>query len=131
MFTPSSKYFGEQDERHQGTLHWPGVHGIPFRGSHIPNLKQRELDQLPIVAHACHQTFDLSDPEQAAVYQWVRDRIRNGLFTLDFIERWKNEGGTNMRVYLEWSQLYVQTPPQTALGSNGNGSPDSFTLRST
>ena len=112
-------------------MHWPGVNGLPFRGSHIPNLKQRELDALPVIAHACEHTFDLSDPEQATVYQWVRDRVRNGLFTCDYIERHWDEDKQNMIVYIEWSQLYVQMPPQAALGSNGNGNPHSFTLRGT
>ena len=129
MFQPAtSKYFGEQDARHEGQLHWPGVNGLPFRGEAIPNLKQRELADMPVVAHACHQVFDLSDGAQAKVFQWVRDRVRNGLFTLDWIERHWDDENKRMFVYVEWSQLYVQLPPKT-MGSIGNGSPNHFTLQ--
>ena len=127
----TTKYFGEQDARYGGELHWPGIHGIPFRGDAIPNLKKQERDNLPVVASAHHQLFNLSDTEQSRVYAWVRDRIRNGLFTCDYVERWHDQTN-NVWVYLEWSQLYTQLPKNTGLGSNGNGngSPYHFTLRS-
>ena len=131
MHPSTAKYFGEQDERHGGRLHWPGVNGIPFRGPYVPNLKRNELEKLPPVACAFHHTFNLSDDKESAVYQWIRDRIRNGSFTLDWIERhWDAESKT-MWVYVEWSQLYIELPHNNATGSNGDGHPNHFTLRST
>ncbi len=131
MHYPSVKYYGEQGDAHGGQLHWPGVNGIPFRGSMVPNLKRRELEQLPVVGQGCHDTFDLSDPKQSAVYAWVRDRIRNGLFTQDLVmHQWHPTKPGVMIVYIEWTQLYIQLPTGQFIGSNGNGSPDSFALRS-
>ena len=129
MHRATSKYFGEQGDQYGGILHWPGANGIPFRGDAVPNLKKREMAQLPIVASAHHQVFDLSDQEQSATYSWIRDRIKNGLFVCDYVERWRD--GNNMWVYLEWSQLYTQMPKTSkSLGSHGNGNPNQFTLRS-
>jgi hypothetical protein len=124
----TSKYYGEQDERHGGPLHWPGINGIPFRGDAAPTLKRAELNNLPVVAVACHQTFNLSDAEHAKVYQWIRDRIRNGLFTMDWIERHWDDQTKIMWVYVEWSQLYTELPQGWQNRSLGNGSPDRFVL---
>ena len=130
MFPASAKYFGEQDPRHGGILHWPGVQGLPFRGDAVPNLLKRELEKLPVVATANHKLFDMGAEEDNQLYQWVRERIRNGMFTCDFVERW-HDANNCMWIYLEWSQLYVQQPRNIEIGSNGNGSPNHFTLRST
>jgi hypothetical protein len=131
MQQPSNKFHGEQDNRHDGKLHWPGAGGLPFRGDAIPNLKQAELENLPIVGDTHQATFDLSDEEDSEAYRWVRDRARNGLFTIDFVERHWNEEKQNMIIYVEWTQLYVQMPKGTnPIGGNGNGrSPTNFTLR--
>jgi hypothetical protein len=125
----SSKYHGEQHPLHGGQLHWPGVYGVPFKGPTAPDLKQSEYDNVPIVAQACNRVFNLSDPEQAQMYEWVRDRIRNGLFTGDWVERHWDEETKTMWVYLEWSQLYAQAPVNDGR-SLGHGSPTNFTLRS-
>lgn len=128
----ASKFYGEQDEpRHNGKLHWPGMHGLPFRGDSIPSLRQSELDNLPIVGDTYQRTFDLSKQEDADMYRWVRDRARNGLFTIDFVERHWDDAVKNMIVYVEWTQLYVEIPKETStFGGNGNGrSPTNFTLR--
>jgi len=129
MLHSTIKYHGEQGERHGGTLHWPGVNGLPFLGEAPPNLKQNELEQLPVVSYACHQIFNLADKEESAVYAWVRDRIRNQLFVLDWIERHWDDEKKAMYVYIEWSQLYVQLPENAFLGSQGNGSPKQYTLK--
>jgi len=89
------------------------------------------MEKMPIVASAHHQLFNLSDEEESRTYCWIRDRIKNGLFNCDYVERhWDGDTHT-MWVYLEWSQMYTQMPKNTELGSNGNGSPNHFTLRST
>lgn len=126
---PSSKFYGEQDDRHHGKLHWPGANGLPFRGGAIPNLKQTELENLPIVGDTYQQVFNLSNEEDANTYRWIRDRARNGMFTIDFIERHWDEETKNMIIYVEWTQLYVELPKGQTIGGNGNGrSPTNFTL---
>ena len=131
MFHSTVKYHNEQSDLHKGSLHWPGVNGLPFLGNAPPNVKQHELEQMPVVGYACHQLFDLGDKKQSEVYAWVRDRIKNGLFTLDWIFRHFDEDEKRMWVYIEWTQLYTIMPPNHTLGSNGNGSPSHFTLRGT
>jgi len=128
MLPPTAKYYGEQDDRHEGTLYWPGVNGLPFRGEAAPSLMKRELDKLPTVASSFERLFNMSVDEDAQYYRWVRERIRNGLFTCDFVDRWHDEHNV-VWIYLEWSQLYVQQPKNIEPGSNGNGSPGNFTLR--
>jgi len=126
---PSDKYFGEQGESHPGELHWPGVHGLPFLGDTIPNLKKDELDEMPVVGYAHHRVFDLSKQAESDQYRDVRDRIRNGLFTLDYIHREWNQESQSMLIYLEWTQLYRQNTPSHGGAANGNGqSPTRFTL---
>jgi hypothetical protein len=131
MLYPSSKYHGEQNDLHGGPLHWPGVNGVPFLGQAPPNLRQRELEQLPVVCYSFHYTFDLGDQAQGQIYQWIRDRIRNGLFTCDWVERHWDDKAKRMWIYIEWSQLYVTLPKNNFLGSTGNGSPKQFSLSGT
>ena len=135
MHSRSQKYFGEQDPRHGSQLQWPGAQGLPFRGDAVPNVKQEELEQLPVVGEAFQQTFDLTDEEQAKSYRWVRDRIRNGMFTQDYVHREHilDEDKNELRtlVYLEWTQLYVQVPQNSNSGVTANGSASQkFTFRS-
>jgi hypothetical protein len=128
---PSNKFHGEQDDRHQGQLHWPGANGLPFRGEAIPNLRQQELENLPVIGDTYQQVFNLGDEADAKTYRWIRDRARNGIFTVDFIERHWDEETKNMIVYVEWTQLYVELPKgNEPIGGNGNGrSATNFTLR--
>jgi len=124
---PSNKYFGEQDVRHPGQLHWPGVDGYPFLGDEPPLLRQNELQRVPIVGFSYHRVFDLTDENDAQFYQWILDRATNGLFSINFRERRWNDAKTNMIVYMEWTQIYG-TNPHDKRNGNGN-SPDSFTFR--
>tara|TARA_A100001015_G_C14775225_1_gene626907 strand:+ start:172 stop:582 length:411 start_codon:yes stop_codon:yes gene_type:complete len=135
MTSRSQKYYGEQDPRHGSQLQWPGAQGLPFRGDAVPNVKQEELEKLPVVGEAFQQTFDLTDEEQAKSYRWVRDRIRNGMFTQDYVHREHilDEDKNELRtlVYLEWTQLYVQVPHNSHSGVTANGSASQkFTFRS-
>jgi hypothetical protein len=136
MYSRTHKYHGEQDDRHGGKLHWPGVGGIPFRGDAVPNIRQEELENLPIVGEGFEHTFDMDNESQAVAYRWIRDRIRNGMFTQDYIHREhkidEETGNMKTLIYMEWTQLYVQIPPNhQASGVNGNGSSGTnFTLKS-
>ena len=137
MQSRTNKYYGEQDSRHGSVLQWPGAQGLPFRGEAVPNVKQEELENLPIVGEAFQQTFDLNDEEQAASYRWIRDRVRNGMFTQDYVyrEHILNEETKELRtlIYLEWTQLYVQVPANhksSGVTANGSATQEKFTLRS-
>lgn len=132
MFYPSHKYFGEQDERHGGQLHWPGVNGIPFRGDAVPNLRQEELETLPCVGDFHYRSFDLTDPKDAEDYHWYKDRIGNRAFREDFTMRYVDPVTGHLIVYMEWTQMYIQGPPKSMPRSQENGrSAHQFSIRST
>jgi hypothetical protein len=127
---PTSKYRGEQHPRYGGKLHWPGANGLPFMGTAAPSLKQHEVEGLAPQSLAREYTFDMNVQEDAEYYNWVRDRIVNGLFVRDYIERKWDPVAKIHIIFMEWRQLYVQAPPQHRhVGSNGHGSPKQFTLR--
>jgi hypothetical protein len=111
-FNAVSKFYGDQDPRYGGRLHWPGLEGLPFRGDIAPKISDSNKNKLYVACDANHGTFDLSDPEQSKSYAWVRDRIQNGLFRLDHIHRQWHEEKCNMIIYLEWTQLYNQIAGQ-------------------
>jgi len=129
--TPTHKYHGEQNERYDGRLQWPGANGIPFLGDVAPSLKQHEIEALPILGTAHEHLFDLNKEEDREYYNWVRDRIRHGLFIRDHESRKWPDGKEWPIIYLEWTQLFVMAPRHTAqpIGSNGHGSSTQFTLR--
>lgn len=105
------KFHGEQHEKwHPGKLIWPGVDGIPLLE---PQDKLPELiDSSNIfMAHYAHvRTFDLSDSNDVAYYQWVLDRIVGGWF-IPLEKRIIDDG---KKVYLEWVQRYIQVIPSKA-----------------
>ena len=118
----ANKYYGEQDERHPGHLHWPGVDGFPFLGEKAPLLRAGEMYRLPVVGYSYHRTFNLADEKDSADYRWIRDRITNNIFRRDHVEyHWDSETKT-MIVYLEWTQIYATSVPK-----NGSQS-DAFLL---
>jgi len=121
------KFFGEQDARHGGKLFWPGARGLPYRGKVSPLLKRHELESLPIVGDTYERVFDLSNEEDAAYYNWIRSHARNGLFSIDFIERHWDEDSATMRVYIEWTQFYTESPPGGLGDANGDAD-KKFTL---
>jgi hypothetical protein len=129
--TPAHKYDGEQNERYDGKLHWPGAGGFPFIGDTAPSLHQREIEALPTVGQAHEYLFDLNDEGQREYYNWVRDRIRNGMFVRDHIDRQRSDAGKWPIIYQEWTQLCVMATPTQApsAGSNGHGSSTNFSLR--
>lgn len=129
MWTPAQKYYGEQDERYGGKLQWPGASGVPFLGDAAPSLKQHEIEALPVLGQAKEYVFDLNDEDDREYYNWVRDRICNGMFTRNYIERHREDGHKWPVVYMEWTQHYVTAPPQTSPGSTKHGSTTHFTLR--
>jgi hypothetical protein len=126
--TPTHKYHGEQDDRYGDALQWPGAHGFPYVGEVAPSLKQHEINQLPVVGSAYERVFDLNDEQDREAYNWVRDRIRNGLFVCDYIDRQRVDGKLWPIIYLEWTQCYVIAPPRIKRNA-AYGSATRFTLR--
>lgn len=121
------KYAGDQHSRYGGKLQWPGAHGLPVLGDAAPTLKQHEIDALPVVSQAHEQVFDMNKPEDREYYNWVRDRICNGLFIRDFVERRWDPANNLHLIYMEWRQLFTHIPPAQAWSSYGSAR--QFTLR--
>lgn len=118
-----SKYYGEQDPRHGGTLHWNTAHlyGVPFRGDNPPTtLKPHEIEQLQPIGESHVAFFSLAIDEQLGYYEWIRDRAANGLFRIEFIQRFINPSTAQVSVYVEWTQYYVIHP---ATGGRSSGPP--------
>jgi hypothetical protein len=85
----------------------------PFRGSLAPLLKQDEIDNNVDVQLEFHSKFfDLSIEEQKREYDWVMDRIVNGLFVHHKIDQKVNHETGRVTTYIEWSQRYAQLSPQ-------------------
>ena len=107
-----TKYLNEQGEAHGGNLHWPGLNGLPVRGS-VGLLKDDELDEFFEVACDFHcREFDLADPEQLKAYTEVMDRIVNGWYTRLFVDNYRDPEKGTRKVYLEWQQSYGQISPR-------------------
>jgi hypothetical protein len=114
-YSPQRKFRGEQDDRHGGPLHWPGINGIPVRGE-LPQGVPLSLEDVhraaPFVSDFRCQTFDLRDEKQREDYRWVYDRICNGLFfEKKRIDTQPDDSGYPV-VYLEWTQMYYQIPKE-------------------
>jgi hypothetical protein len=107
-FNSVSKYYGDQNALYGGKLHWPGIGGIPFRGDRAPLIADDNKNNLFVSGDANHATLDLSNDDDSKLYAWIRDRIKNGLFTLDHVERHWDESKKNVIIYIEWTQIFTQ-----------------------
>lgn len=103
------KFFGEQDERHNGKLHWPGLNGVPIRNSSDQLLLKNEDYKRLVLASDFHsKVFDLSNEEDREYYCWVMDRILAGMFSIIFCERFWDKQNNRVLIYLEWAQNYFE-----------------------
>lgn len=105
MINRCSKYEGEQSEWHPGELVWPGI-GYPYLGPKLETLDA--VDYVPVV-YFYSKLFDLSNQQDYEHYVWVNDRIVNGWFIQynKQVNIQENEGKVNVRVYMEWGQVYL------------------------
>lgn len=120
------KYFQDQGgpgSSHGGRLHWPGTaDGFPFRGDHAPNLQGDEFANIPLALDYHSDAFCLWVPEQKARHDEIMDKIVNGWFMQHRrVERWI-EQHTGLWVWLEWVQIYGETPAGKVPGSGHDDS---------
>jgi hypothetical protein len=115
---------GPADEDHGGALHWPGTaDGFPFRGPVAPDLKQNEFEDLPLALDFHSGMFMMWDADQKAGFDNVMDRISNGWYMQHKrIDRWSDEH-CGLLVWLEWVQIYGETPAGKHPGGNGHAQP--------
>lgn len=116
------KYFNDKGgPDHGGTLHWPGtIDGYPFRGEVVPNLTQRELEEVPLVLDYHARSFKMWVPEEADLFVKIMDRIGNGIYMQH--KRFDNYVPEHMDyvVRLEWFQIYGEHPSARNPGSGSN-----------
>lgn len=116
---PLFPFFAEQnEEEHRGELHWPGLFGLPYRGSR-QDLRQDEQDTKLAVAVDYHSAwFQLWDAEQKRAFDALQQKIANGWYVQkNRVDRFDEQHG-DWRIWLEWLQRYVEPAkevPQHAL----------------
>ena len=123
------KFFDEGGgkEEHGGLLHWPGTpDGFPFRGDAAPHLRQNEIDDVALALDYRSQMFLLWKPEDKKAFDAIMDRVVNGWYMQHKREDVWDAKNQHYRVWLEWVQIYGETPqgkhPGAAgSGTNGNG----------
>lgn len=106
-----AKYFREQGGSvHGGQLHWPGTaDGYPFRGP-VPDLRQQEYLDVPLALDYHSSIFHLWLPDEKEQFDAIMDRIVNGWYMQHKREdRW-SEQHDGMIVWLEWVQIYGESP---------------------
>lgn len=130
--TSMLKYFAEQGgDDHGGPLHWPGTaDGFPFRGEQVPNLKQQELESLPLALDFKSRSFKLWDAQDKVAFDRVMDRIVNGWYMQH--RRFDNYVPEHQEyiVRLEWVQIYGEDPGSKHPGSGFDGRTQTVTIAS-
>jgi hypothetical protein len=125
------KYFSDQGGAdHGGPLHWPGtMDGFPFRGDTVPNLRQQELETLPLALDYKSRSFKLWEPEDKAEFDVIMDRIVNGWYMQH--KRFDNyvPEQNEYVVRLEWVQIYGEHPGSKNPGSGFDGRTQKVNLR--
>ena len=117
------KFTNRKDGNGRGELFWgrEGVDGLPFRGQAAPSYREEEFEERIVrVADPKNGTFYTGDEEQNKAYLKIMDGITNGWFQMIFIDRWRDEGDTNHRIYMEWVEYFLEdgtgTPYQQPTG---------------
>lgn len=124
------KYFSDRGGAdHGGQLHWPGTQeGFPFRGEHVPTLKQSETENLAHALDYHSRSFKLWDPEDKRAFDVVMDRIVNGWYMQH--KRFDNFVPEQQEyvVRLEWVQIYGEYPAAKHPGSSFDASQQTIQL---
>lgn len=133
------KFFREQGgSDHGGKLHWPGTpDGFPFRGAAAPHLKQDEVEQIRLALDYKSSMFRLWIPDEKAAFDVVMDRIANSWYMKNHREDKWNEEHQHYLVWLEWVQIYGETPngkspsgtAPSSKGSKTDGNGDTITVQ--
>jgi hypothetical protein len=92
--------------------------GLPVRGNgRAPDMIGDQADDLPIVSDYYARMFCLWDEEDVQAYVTIMDHAANGQYVI--MDRVKipvekdpsGQHGGHLKVWLEWSQVYVQAEP--------------------
>jgi|TARA_R110000851_G_scaffold256974_1_gene409477 hypothetical protein len=105
------KFTSRKDGNGRGELFWgrAGVDGLPFRGQAAPSYRDEEFEERVVrVADPKNGTFYTGDEEQNTAYLKTMDGIANGWFHMVFIDRWRDEGDSEHRIYIEWVEYFLE-----------------------
>jgi hypothetical protein len=105
------KFTNRKDGNGRGELFWgrAGVDGLPFRGQAAPSYRDEEFEERVVrVADPKNGTFYTGDEEQNTAYLKTMDGIANGWFHMVFIDRWRDEGDSEHRIYIEWVEYFLE-----------------------
>jgi hypothetical protein len=117
------KYFAERGgDAHKGLLHWPGTpDGYPYRGDAAPHLRQDEINQVELALDYQSRMFCLWDTADKRAFDEVMDRIVNGWYMQHKRQDVWDAEHQHYRVWLEWVQVYGETPHGKHPGASGSG----------
>lgn len=127
------KFFQDRGgDDHGGPLHWPGTpEGFPFRGQQIPQLQGDEAYNIPLALDYKSDLFKLWEPEDKARFDQVMDRIVNGWYMQHRRKDIEVDGQILPAVWLEWVQIYGESPKGKVPGSGENGRTTTIPFSST
>jgi hypothetical protein len=117
------KFTSRKDGNGRGELFWgrAGSDGLPFRGQVAPSYREEGFEERVVrVADPKNGTFYTGDGAENKRYLEIMDGITNGWFQMIFIDRWRDEGDKNHRIYMEWVEYFLEdgtgTPYQQPTG---------------
>jgi hypothetical protein len=101
------KFVNEQGPEHGGNLVWPGINGIPVRGTRAPLLRDEEIDTDYELQGDFHcQEFNMSDVEDRKQYMRIMDRVAAAWYIRVRDLPWRDPATGRLYIYLEWVQKY-------------------------
>lgn len=116
----------QQDPHREPTLHWHRADrdGAPFRGDHIPFLRDEEFDELAERVLDCkYAMYNTNKPDEqhhGLTYQQVLDGITARWYQLLSPRQYKwgedEAGNPVMFVYIEWAVATIQVPNHKLAG---------------
>lgn len=89
-------------------LIWGGdpVNRLPFRGTHIPDLRGDEVDNLELGMLFGSRMFKLWEQTEKAMFDKVKQRAESGWYVIKKCEYHFNEAQQHYLVWMEWVQYY-------------------------
>jgi hypothetical protein len=91
-------------------LIFPGVNGVPYRGSEVPLLKPEEMEQLERVQDGRAAMFVLSRQPDVDEYNRIIDNTYKGIYEVHREEVNWSESLQSYVIMLRWGELAYEQP---------------------
>lgn len=91
-------------------LSWPGHNGLPFAGDVVPDMRQKDLDDLELRGDFKSRMFSLWIEKDKAEFDRVNDRATGGWYVIRNRKDFDEKEHGHLRVWLEWVQYYWVSP---------------------